>query len=121
MGIISESSVVPLKILFVAMVESVHTARWINQIADQGWDIHLFPAYPAMPSAELRNVTIYGLTLFRPQTLHANIRYRGVLPVGRAGNKLEQAFFRLFPRLWEHALGKLIKSVAPTDFCNKKV
>jgi glycosyltransferase involved in cell wall biosynthesis len=27
---------------------------------------------------------------------------------------LEQAFFRLFPRLWEHALGKLIKSVAPS-------
>jgi DNA-directed RNA polymerase subunit L len=30
------------KILFVALGSSIHTARWIKQITDQGWDIHLF-------------------------------------------------------------------------------
>jgi hypothetical protein len=31
------------KILFVAMQNSSHTARWINLIAGEGWDLHLFP------------------------------------------------------------------------------
>jgi glycosyltransferase involved in cell wall biosynthesis len=34
-----------MKILFVAMAESIHTARWINQINDQGWNIYLFPSH----------------------------------------------------------------------------
>ena len=33
-----------MKILFVAMAESIHTARWINQITGQGWDVSLFPS-----------------------------------------------------------------------------
>lgn len=32
-----------MKILFIAMSDSVHTARWINQFVDQGWEISLFP------------------------------------------------------------------------------
>ena len=32
-----------MKILFVAMGNSIHLARWISQINDEGWDIHLFP------------------------------------------------------------------------------
>lgn len=31
-----------VKILFVASGESVHTARWIRQLDDQGYEIHLF-------------------------------------------------------------------------------
>ena len=34
-----------MKILFIAMSESVHTSRWINQIKNQNWDIYLFPSY----------------------------------------------------------------------------
>src|SRR5712692_7747884 len=32
-----------MRILFVAMTDSVHTTRWINQLNALGWDIHLFP------------------------------------------------------------------------------
>ena len=32
-----------MRILFVAMTDSIHTARWINQLNALGWDIHLFP------------------------------------------------------------------------------
>ena len=32
-----------MRILFVAFPDSIHTVRWINQITDQGWDIHLAP------------------------------------------------------------------------------
>jgi hypothetical protein len=33
-----------MKILVVAIADSVHTVRWINQIRDQDWDICIFPA-----------------------------------------------------------------------------
>lgn len=47
------------KILFVAMQMTTHAARWINQIAEKGWDLHLFPVnhLPAIP--EMRGVTIH--------------------------------------------------------------
>ena len=33
-----------MKILFVAMSDTIHTARWIGQLAGLGWDVHLFPS-----------------------------------------------------------------------------
>lgn len=35
----------------MAMQNSSHTARWISLIADQGWDLHLFPInyFPVLP------------------------------------------------------------------------
>ena len=47
------------KMLFVAMPDSPHTARWIELIADQGWDLHLFPVNSAKPHDLLRNITLY--------------------------------------------------------------
>jgi glycosyltransferase involved in cell wall biosynthesis len=32
------------KILVIAMPESIHAVRWLNQITEQGWEIHLFPS-----------------------------------------------------------------------------
>ena len=34
----------PMRILFVALPSNIHTLRWISQITDQGWDIHLAPS-----------------------------------------------------------------------------
>jgi hypothetical protein len=48
-----------MRILFVAMADSIHTARWINQITDQRWDIHLFPSTDASISPDLRNLTVH--------------------------------------------------------------
>lgn len=58
------------KVLFVAMQMSTHTARWINQVADEGWDLHLFPVnhLPAIP--EMRGVTVHHpWHMFRPRRL----------------------------------------------------
>ena len=33
-----------IKILFIAMSNSIHTARWIKQIIDQKWQLYLFPS-----------------------------------------------------------------------------
>jgi glycosyltransferase involved in cell wall biosynthesis len=47
------------KILFVAMQMSSHTARWIEQICDQEWEVHLFPVNYLPPHPSLRNVTVH--------------------------------------------------------------
>lgn len=56
-----------MRILFVAMAESIHTVRWMNQLADQGWDIHLFPVGAAGIHPNLRNVTVHNLLSYRMQ------------------------------------------------------
>jgi glycosyltransferase involved in cell wall biosynthesis len=49
------------RILFVALQNSIHVARWIRQISDLGWDLHLFPI-----SNEPPHETLSGVTLHRP-------------------------------------------------------
>lgn len=45
-----------MRILFVAMHNSVHTARWINQLADTHHEVLLFPPYVARPHAEFSKI-----------------------------------------------------------------
>ncbi|MBC8389929.1 MAG: hypothetical protein H8E13_18030 [Actinobacteria bacterium] len=49
-----------MRILIVAMAGSIHTARWIRQINDQGWDIHLFPtdSFTAV-HPDIKNVRVH--------------------------------------------------------------
>lgn len=48
------------KILAIGMANSIHVARWLSQIADQGWDIHLFPSVDyGYVHPELKHVTVY--------------------------------------------------------------
>lgn len=47
------------KILFVAMQMSTHTVRWIRQLSDAGYDIHLFPVNHIPAHPDLRGVTIH--------------------------------------------------------------
>lgn len=54
-----------LRILFVAQAISIHTARWISQLTDQGWDLHVFDMLGSFPHAELQGVTEYSLLLPR--------------------------------------------------------
>lgn len=65
------------RILFVAMQASPHAARWVNMIADQGWDLHLFPvnSMPLLP--EFRNITVHQpwLTVRPRATLAAVERF----------------------------------------------
>jgi glycosyltransferase involved in cell wall biosynthesis len=49
-----------MRILFIAFPNSIHTARWISQIADQGWDLRVFSSYYAKPHPLLRNLSLLG-------------------------------------------------------------
>jgi glycosyltransferase involved in cell wall biosynthesis len=48
-----------MKLLIVAMADSIHTRRWISHITDQEWDIYLFPTnsftavHPEMPAVKI--------------------------------------------------------------------
>lgn len=48
------------KILFVAMTESIHTARWINELKDTNWQLNIFPSADMRIHPELKNVTVHG-------------------------------------------------------------
>ncbi len=59
-----------MRILFIAQAVSIHTARWINQLKGQGWDIHLFDMRGSFPNPELHGITEYSL-LF-PRKIHSS-------------------------------------------------
>lgn len=47
------------RIFFVAMPDSVHTMRWVNQLHGQGWAIYIFPAYKSGLHKEINNVFFF--------------------------------------------------------------
>ena len=49
-----------MRILFVAMPDSVHTARWIAQISEEGWEIFLFPVYIGKFDAQMPKITAFS-------------------------------------------------------------
>ena len=67
------------RILFVAMSESVHTARWIDQLVDLGWDIHLFPSAGLTIHPQLNNITIHGFDI-RPPVSNRGLIFAGAFP-----------------------------------------
>ena len=48
-----------MRILFVAIPHSIHSARWIDQLADQNHEVHLFPAMGTKPHESLKNVRLH--------------------------------------------------------------
>lgn len=71
-----------MKILFVAMANSVHTAGWVNQLVDTGWDIHVFDAMEGSLTPELKGATIY--TFNHPAESSCNVKkVHSILPLPR--------------------------------------
>jgi glycosyltransferase involved in cell wall biosynthesis len=64
------------KILFVALAHSIHTARWIKQLNDSGFEIHVFPStengYSINP--ELEGVTMHGLFV-KPKKYKKDLKF----------------------------------------------
>jgi glycosyltransferase involved in cell wall biosynthesis len=63
-----------MRILFVAYGSSIHTARWISQFSDQGWDLHLFPDDEYYLSSELSGVTVHYLFRLGAANIDPGIR-----------------------------------------------
>lgn len=102
------------------MVNSVHTARWINQISDQGWDIHLFPSYDDDIHPDLRNISIHD-RLVQSVDVGENVKQCKSLPwplPGRANaervlNRLRKVELARWTRSRDQRLAQLIEKIKP--------
>ena len=64
-----------LRILFVGMAQSVHLARWMQQLEGTGWDLHLMPwEWPSLLHPLMPNLTLHGVGWFRPSGLPDSMR-----------------------------------------------
>jgi glycosyltransferase involved in cell wall biosynthesis len=87
------------RILFIAMTESVHTARWLSEVSDLNWDIHLFPSLERCVHPTIKNVTIHGFD-FRPENINESVRFAGAIPF--AVPHISDRANILFQRLRDH-------------------
>ena len=103
------------RILFVGLGESPHASRWVSQLADQGWDIHLFSINASGIHPGFRNVTVHGFLFSRPRGLGDGIRLRGVpWPLGSIGpGQSVRHGLELRPRWfpWAQSAGRLAGTI----------
>ncbi len=104
-----------MRILFVAMSESVHTARWIDQIADCGWDLHLFPSIDlGATHADLRKVTVHHSFYAGRAVPPPGVRLRGInLGSHSVSYVARRAMQELLPQYRAKALARLIRRLRP--------
>jgi len=78
--------VTDMRILIVAMANSIHTARWVDQLADQGWDIHLFPSTNSWVDIHpaVKNVTLHHTGFRNPSRNAKGVQFEGVSLAWRA-------------------------------------
>jgi len=68
-----------MRILVIAMSNSIHTARWISQIADRGWDIHLFPSIDCgLLHPDMKNITVYQTFYAHDRSVGHNVTLHGI-------------------------------------------
>lgn len=89
--------------------------RWINQISDQGWDIHLFPSREGNLHAGFRDITTYGLFSFPPEELERSVKWKQLWPPARGTSRVGSLIGRLRPELRDRAawLARVIEKVKP--------
>ncbi len=93
-----------MRILFVGMAESIHLARWVNQLQGTNWERFLFPVYSPKPHPELKDLTFINRGEIPGFQSNRSLRYiNRALPgsVINAANKFIRKRLRpLDPILW---------------------
>lgn len=104
-----------VKLLIVAMPDSVHAARWVSQLADTGWEIHLFSSNNSGGTCfELRNITVHHLFYSSKAECDRSVCIKGIpLFSDFAVFCTTKIFERFFPALMAARLAKLIKKLNP--------
>jgi glycosyltransferase involved in cell wall biosynthesis len=69
-----------IRILFVAMANSIHTVRWLEQLPHKRWEIHLFPVQEVSFHPELKNVTVHNLFRQSSQARNSSIIQKPLIP-----------------------------------------
>lgn len=90
-----------MKILFVAFPNSIHTARWISQLKDCGWSLHLYPGSYAVLHPDIENVRYHSL---------GALTYKSISMFLRISRKVvEHVGGHLFEKLKEFMNRRLVK------------
>jgi len=102
-----------MKILFVAMSESIHAARWINQITNLGWDIRLYDSTDSgYINPQLQTATVYHSVYGSQPVLNPGVKRKGLwLPTGRTFAK--RMLKRWHPDYPMRRLARLIQDFQP--------
>lgn len=103
-----------MRILFVAMAESIHTARWISQISEQKWDKHVFPSNDCgIVHPDLKDVHVYN-SLYGRSPENVNIKLHGIPIISNITALLgREVLKRVVPKYRIAQLVRLIKIVQP--------
>ena len=97
-----------MKILFVAMANSVHTARWAAQAASAGHELHLFPSMDhGAVHPELEHVRFQNTWYERMGALDRPFVSRGVAYAAR------RAIARYLPHYRPRRLARVIRALKP--------
>ena len=104
-----------MRILFVAMAESVHTVRWIRQFRDRGWDLHLYPSYASGDvHPELEGVTLHQRVVGSRKGMHPKLRIKGTRTFTRLNERIARGVLRkLSPDYHHDGLVRVIQSLRP--------
>lgn len=103
-----------MRILFIATIFSPLAARWIEQVVDTDWDIHVYGTSDGVIHPSFRNVTMYTQT--SRSAVPEQIVFRPAWPFSRGTNRLKRVFTKLANILIpdpSHDIAKLIKKLKP--------
>lgn len=102
-----------MRILFVAMGNALHTARWISQLDGLGWDIHLFDTVDSSICPNLHNVTLHRGWYWPPPN-GLKVHYRWPFPHGNAlFKRVSPALANIIVPETPRRLSSLIKKLQP--------
>lgn len=104
-----------MKLLIVAMSESIHTARWISQLDGLGWEVYLFPSIETeVINPELRNVALYRQFFKNSSGVDESIQLDGTQLFSRWLLNRVRSFLKIFsPDYREKSLARVIRKVKP--------
>jgi glycosyltransferase involved in cell wall biosynthesis len=111
-----------MRILIVGMAHSVHVASLIDHIADQDWDIHVYPSIDSgVVHPKMRNVTVHHSVYTAPlngKNIQREGRYLALLPFFELAMQFTARVIRfIIKRFWtnfhRNRLSQLIQDIQP--------
>jgi glycosyltransferase involved in cell wall biosynthesis len=101
-----------VRILFVAMADSVHAARWIDQVTGCGWDLHVVPVDDGPLHPALHDVTVHER--FARRAPSGSVRVRGFpMPWPRGAVELRRRLAKRRPDWRAEHLAGVVRRLRP--------
>lgn len=103
-----------MKILFVAFSASIHTVRWLSQIANRDWQIDVYPSIDfGFDHKDIGNARIYHLFYSGDCAGKNTVRYGIKLKSLKVSSTLNYYCNRVFPEYRINRLVRLISKLNP--------